>query len=179
MLKCLTAPVGSGWDWLGAREHSLKQRRACGTRARQSIQANIDSGHSTPQPVFGYGKPMRFIEDASTAINIIRGYGSGEIRINEQSIREAVILSATDLLLEPGVQVIAHLGAAQHARILSLQPELVLIGSGVRQIFPDASFAAQFLRAGIGYEVMDTGAACRTFNVLVSEERRVVAVLLP
>jgi uncharacterized protein len=121
---------------------------------------------------------MRFTEDASAAINIIRGYGSGEIRINEQSIRDAVIVSATDLLLEPGLHGVADLGATQHARIMSLEPELVLIGSGARQIFPDASFAAQFLRAGIGYEVMDTGAACRTFNVLVSEGRRVVAALL-
>jgi uncharacterized protein len=122
---------------------------------------------------------MRFTEDAPAAINIIRGYGSGEIRINEQSIRDAVILSATDLLLEPGLQGVADLGSAQHDRIMSLAPELVLIGTGARQRFPDASFAAQFLRAGVGYEVMDTGAACRTFNVLVSEGRRVVAALLP
>ena len=122
---------------------------------------------------------MRFTEDAHAAINIIRGYGSGEIRINEQSIRDALIVSATDLLLEPGLNGVADLGPAQHARIMSLEPELVLIGTGTRQSFPDASFAALFLRAGVGYEVMDTGAACRTFNVLVSEGRRVVAVLLP
>lgn len=121
---------------------------------------------------------MRFTEDASTAINIIRGYGSGEIRINEQSIRDAVIISATSLLIEAGLRSVADLGAAQHARIRSLEPELVLVGSGPRQSFPDNSFGAQFLRENIGYEVMDTGAACRTFNVLVSEGRRVVAVLL-
>jgi uncharacterized protein len=121
---------------------------------------------------------MRFTEDASSAINLIRGYGSGEIRINEQSIRDAVILSATQLLIEPGLHSVADLGAAQHARVLSLEPELVLVGSGPRQSFPDRSFGAQFLRDNIGYEVMDTGAACRTFNVLVSEGRRVVAVLL-
>jgi uncharacterized protein len=121
---------------------------------------------------------MRFTEDASTAINIIRGYGSGEIRINEQSIRDAVIVSATSLLIEAGLRSVADLGAAQHARMRSLEPELVLVGSGPRQSFPDNSFGAQFLRENIGYEVMDTGAACRTFNVLVSEGRRVVAVLL-
>jgi uncharacterized protein len=54
----------------------------------------------------------------------------------------------------------------------------VLVGTGVRQVFPAAEFAAQFLRAGIGLEVMDTGAACRTFNVLLTEQRRVVALLL-
>jgi uncharacterized protein len=52
------------------------------------------------------------------------------------------------------------------------------LGTGQRQIFPAASFRAQFLGAGIGFEVMDTGAACRTFNVLVAEQRRVVALLM-
>jgi uncharacterized protein len=121
---------------------------------------------------------MRFTEDTNPAINVIRGYVAGEIRINAQSIREAVILSATQLLIEPGLQGVADLGDSAHARLMSLEPELVLIGTGVRQQFPDASFGAKFLRAGIGYEVMDTGAACRTFNVLVSEGRRVVAALL-
>ncbi len=65
---------------------------------------------------------------------------------------------------------------ATHA--LALEPELVLLGTGERQIFPAASVGAQFLRAGIGFEVMDTGAACRTFNVLVGEKRRVAALLL-
>jgi uncharacterized protein len=53
-----------------------------------------------------------------------------------------------------------------------------LLGTGARQIFPAPSYGAQFLRAGIGFEVMDTGAACRTFNVLVAEQRRVAALLL-
>jgi uncharacterized protein len=54
----------------------------------------------------------------------------------------------------------------------------VLLGTGQHQTFPHPSFGAQFLRLGIGFEVMDTGAACRTFNVLVSERRRVVGILL-
>jgi uncharacterized protein len=64
------------------------------------------------------------------------------------------------------------------ARALALEPELVLLGTGARQIFPAASVGAEFLRAGIGFEVMDTSAACRTFNVLVGEQRRVAAMLV-
>ena len=52
------------------------------------------------------------------------------------------------------------------SRILAHEPEVVLLGTGARQTFPAADFAAQFLAQGIGFEVMDTGAACRTFNVL-------------
>jgi len=55
---------------------------------------------------------------------------------------------------------------------------VVLLGTGRRQTFPAAEFGARFLQSGIGFEVMDTGAACRTFNILVSEHRRVVALLL-
>ena len=62
--------------------------------------------------------------------------------------------------------------------VRSITGTLVLVGTGVRQVFPPPEFGAQFLSAGIGFEVMDTGAACRTFNVLVTEERRVVALLL-
>ncbi|MFI4891569.1 MAG: Mth938-like domain-containing protein [Steroidobacterales bacterium] len=121
---------------------------------------------------------MRFTEDASSGVNVIRGYAAGEIRINEQSIRDGVIVSATDLIVDPGLRSVADLSAEHHARALSLEPELVLVGSGMRQRFPEAGFGARYLSLGIGFEVMDTGAACRTFNVLVAERRRVVALLV-
>jgi uncharacterized protein len=121
---------------------------------------------------------MRFTEDASSGINVIRGYAPGEIRINEQSIRDGVIVSATDLLVDPSLRSVADLSVAHHARLLSLDPEIILIGSGMRQRFPEPEFGARFLSARIGFEVMDTGAACRTYNVLVSERRRVAALLI-
>jgi uncharacterized protein len=120
---------------------------------------------------------MHFAQDPTSGVNLIRGYAPGEIRINEQRIAGGVIVSASTLLEQPELRVVADLGPEHVARILTLQPELVLLGSGARQIFPAASFSVQFLRAGIGFEVMDTPAACRTFNVLVAEQRRAVAVL--
>jgi uncharacterized protein len=121
---------------------------------------------------------MRFTQDSSSGINLIRAYGGGELRINDDIYRGAVILSASTVITEPGVGDLNGLIALEPSRILELDPELVLLGTGQRQIFPAASFGARFLRAGIGFEVMDTGAACRTFNVLVAEQRRVVALLL-
>jgi len=121
---------------------------------------------------------MRFTQDLSSGINVVRAYGSGELRVNENIYRGAVILSASTLIAEPNIQNLDALVAIDAARILALEPELVLLGTGARQIFPAPSFGAQFLRAGIGFEVMDTGAACRTFNVLVGEHRRVAALLL-
>jgi uncharacterized protein len=121
---------------------------------------------------------MQFTEDLSSGINVIRAYGSGELRVNENVYRGAVILSASTVIAEPNIHNLEDLIAGDVSRILALKPELVLLGTGARQIFPAASFGAQFLRSGIGFEVMDTGAACRTFNVLVAEHRQVAALLL-
>jgi uncharacterized protein len=121
---------------------------------------------------------MQFTQDLSSGINVIRAYGGGELRVNENIYRGAVILSASTVIAEPNIHNLEDLIAVDGSRILALEPELVLLGTGSRQIFPAASFGAQFLRAGIGFEVMDTGAACRTFNVLVAEHRQVAALLL-
>ncbi len=121
---------------------------------------------------------MRFIRDAASGINIIRAYGGGELRINDTVYRGAVILSGTALEHEPAVLDIEALLAIDPARILAFDPEVLLLGTGARQIFPPPSFSARYLKSGIGFETMDTGAACRTYNVLVGEQRPVVALLL-
>jgi uncharacterized protein len=121
---------------------------------------------------------MRFTQDQSSGIHLIRGHGEGELRIDDAVYRGAVILSASTILSEPAIHDLNELIALDPPRILALDPEILLLGTGQKQIFPPASFGAQFLQVGIGFEVMDTGAACRTFNVLVAEQRRAVAVLL-
>jgi uncharacterized protein len=121
---------------------------------------------------------MQFTEDLSSGINVIRAYGGGELRVNENVYRGAVILSAATVIAAPNIHNLEDLIAVDVSRILALEPELVLLGTGPQQVFPAASFGAQFLRSGIGFEVMDTGAACRTFNVLVAEHRQVAALLL-
>jgi uncharacterized protein len=127
---------------------------------------------------------MRFTQDVSSGIHLVRRYTPGEIWINDQRFAEAVILTATELLVEPRLRDAADLAdaaeaAALTARALALAPEVVLLGTGVRQAFPPAAFGARFMSAGIGFEAMDTAAACRTFNVLVTERRRALAVLIP
>jgi uncharacterized protein len=122
---------------------------------------------------------MQITQDSASAINVIRGYGGGELRVNDAVYRGAVIVSPTVIISEPNVHSLQDLEQIDLARMLTLQPELVLLGTGARQIFPPPAFGANFLRAGIGFEVMDTGAACRTFNVLVMERRQVTALLLP
>jgi len=121
---------------------------------------------------------MRFTQDLSSGINLIRSYGNGELRVNENAYRGAVILSASTLITEANIHNLDELVALDVSRTLALEPEMVLLGTGEHQVFPAPAFGAQFLRAGIGFEVMDTSAACRTYNVLAGEQRRVVAMLL-
>jgi uncharacterized protein len=122
---------------------------------------------------------MRFHQDSSSASNLIRSYGTGEIKINDAAFKSAVIVSSSAIEPGPPIAAASELAAAHAAAVLALEPEVVLLGTGPRQFFPAPEFGAAFLRAGIGFEVMDTGAACRTFNVLVAEQRRVVALLIP
>ena len=121
---------------------------------------------------------MRFTQDSTSASNLVRAYGNGELRVNDNVYRSTIIVSASVVQAAPDIRSMEDLAALDPSRILSQGPDLVLLGTGPRQIFPAASFRAQFLSAGIGFEVMDTGAACRTFNVLVAEQRPVVALLM-
>ena len=121
---------------------------------------------------------MRFTQDSTSTSHLIRAYAAGELRINDDTYRETVLVTANALLRLPDIRNMNDLAGLDPKRILALAPELVLLGTGPQQIFPAASFRSQFLTAGVGFEVMDTGAACRTFNVLLAEQRRVAALLL-
>jgi uncharacterized protein len=121
---------------------------------------------------------MRFTQDTSPNVNVIRSYGPGELRINDEVFRTTTIVALTATRAVASITDAAKLDTEHAALLLELRPEVVLIGTGQRQVFPAAAFGVQFLKVGIGFEVMDTGAACRTFNVLVSEQRLVVALLI-
>jgi uncharacterized protein len=121
---------------------------------------------------------MRFSQDSSSATHLIRAYGGGELRIDDEIYRETVIVSASGVLALPQLHDMNDLSDLDPSVILAQGPEVVLLGTGLRQIFPAASFRRRFADAGIGLEIMDTGAACRTYNVLATERRRVVAVLM-
>lgn len=114
--------------------------------------------------------------------NAITGHGEGYVAVNHQQIHHAVIVMPTapaekwhvdDISLDT-----ATLKLADFEPLLALKPELIVFGSGTAFRFPDPAIMAAFAEAKIGFEVMDTPAACRTYNVLMSEGRNVVAALL-
>jgi uncharacterized protein len=93
-------------------------------------------------------------------------------------VTESLILTERQVITDWEPNQLAELTAAHLEEVLSLDPELVLLGTGARQQFPAMEILTIFHRAQIGIEVMDTAAACRTFNILVAEGRHVVAALM-
>jgi len=108
----------------------------------------------------------------------IRAISRHGIQIGDQWYRDSLILSADRLVPEWPLDKVADCTPALLEPIFELEPEVVLLGTGAKQSFPSARLIMEFYQRGIGVEVMSTDAACRTFNVLVSEGRRVVAALL-
>jgi uncharacterized protein len=120
---------------------------------------------------------MKFTLESSSRVNLIRAYSSTEIRIGEQLLHASCIITADTVIAEWGPASFAELAPAHLEKILALQPEVVLLGTGATQRFPPLPIRAAFLERRVALEVMDLGAACRTFNILVQEDRRVAAAL--
>jgi uncharacterized protein len=118
------------------------------------------------------------VSDTARSTHSIRGYGADGVRIGERTLRASLIISAERLVEDWRPAGIADLVAEDFGPVLALQPEVVLLGTGRSQRFPDHRVLAPLHAARVGVEVMDTGAACRTYNVLLGEGRRVVAALL-
>ncbi len=125
-----------------------------------------------------YGIRMKLTDEKIAGINLVRSYAPGEIRIGETVIRSSCLVKADQLVSDWRPQTIAELSVADLDAVLAMKPELVVLGSGPRQQFPAPEILGAVLSRGIGCEVMDTGAACRTYNILASEGRTVVAALL-
>ncbi|MBM4233906.1 MAG: hypothetical protein FJ160_06960 [Gammaproteobacteria bacterium] len=122
---------------------------------------------------------MRLTVTPSDTRLLIRGYATGKLRIGDREITSSVVLSATQLHTDLVPQQPAELAEADLAHVFADQPEVVVIGWAAGQTFLPAAQRRWFLERGIGIEVMELGAACRTYNVLVGDGRRVVAILFP
>jgi len=114
---------------------------------------------------------------APGAHNLITAYGAGYVAVNGQR-HGANLIVTPDRVLRWDVPSFDSLAPESFEFAKSEQLEIVLLGTGPRQRFPDPALTARLREARIGLEVMDVQAACRTYNILVAEERRVAAALL-
>ncbi|QTD43998.1 Mth938-like domain-containing protein [Ottowia testudinis] len=108
----------------------------------------------------------------------ITGYGPGWIAVGSQRIDHSVVLRSTGEWADWQCMRFEDLTPAHFAPLVASRPELVVFGSGGTLRFPRPEWIRSLIEAGIGIETMDTGAACRTYNILAGEGRRVTAALL-
>ena len=121
---------------------------------------------------------MPLAEDIVTNRHRITAYSDTTITVNDSVYRESLMLTANSVQCPWPVTSLEQLNAEILAPILELMPAVVLLGTGPQQLFPTPQIYALFGQRGIGLEVMDNGALCRTFNILVAEDRDVAAAII-
>ncbi|MEA3194924.1 MAG: hypothetical protein QOD26_3257 [Betaproteobacteria bacterium] len=120
---------------------------------------------------------MKLHQAVAAGTNTFTGYGEDYVAVNgERRSRSAIVLP--DRILDWDVAGFESLRAEDFRVFETLAIDIVLLGTGARQRFPHPRLTAALASAGIGVEVMDLQAACRTYNILVAEERKVAAALL-
>lgn len=136
---------------------------------------------------------MRFAPDKDFSSYTIRSYELGQVnlivpvseedddstgQVNELALTRSFVISPKRLIEDWAPQNISELTEEDLTQVIDLNPELVLLGTGESIEFPSPALTETLYRKGIGVEIMDTAAACRTYNVLMYEKREVVAALM-
>jgi len=121
---------------------------------------------------------MKFSEDYAVGTNVIRSFTETTIDVNNQTYKSSLIVGNHLLIDDWKISHIDEMNLQTWEDLLKHKAELIIIGTGKSLIFPHPSSYAPAIKAGIGIEFMDSVAACRTYNVLVSEDRSVLAAII-
>ena len=121
--------------------------------------------------------PLKITKETSAA-NLIRAWEPGRLLVGEQWLEGNIIVTADEIVRDWAIPNPLALSIGDLAPAIGLHPEIILLGTGATAQMPDIGLMSALAERGIGLEIMDTPAACRTYNVLVHEQRRVVAALL-
>ena len=121
---------------------------------------------------------MHFAREDDRSEGLVRAYEQGRITVGDQQYSHSLILSPGQAITLWRPQDADDLLQEDFDPVLALQPDILLLGTGSRLNFPAPRLTVRLLQSGVGVEVMDTAAACRTYNILLVEQRRVVAALL-
>jgi len=121
---------------------------------------------------------MQFMRENANDAHAIVAFGGGELRLRDRVLRGSVVVTREAVIEGWRPRGIESLALDDFEGLLALRPEVVLLGTGERQRLPSPALFADFAARGIGLEVMDSNAACRTYNVLLGESRDVALALL-
>ncbi len=121
---------------------------------------------------------MKLHLNQRTQKNIFTAHGAGYVSVNGQRYEHSLVVVPEQLHIDWSVANFDALSEAHFDYLRALQPEILLLGTGAQQKFPHPKLFQSLIAAGIGVEAMSTSAACRTYNILMSEDRKVVAAIL-
>lgn len=121
---------------------------------------------------------MKLHSDPQSSQNTITGYGIGFLEVNQTPYSHALIVQPEGEVLSWPVEEIQDLSEDHFSMISALLPELVIVGTGKKQVFLNPKILQPLIKAKIGFEMMDSQAACRTYNILMGEGRKVLAAIL-
>jgi len=133
---------------------------------------------NTPRQIKRLAEFMKLHLDNPDGRNTVTAYGPGYIAINQQRHEASLILLPDRVIEGWGAQGFDALNEADFETLRDLHAEIVVLGTGQRQRFPSPSLLRPLIDAHVGFEIMDVQAACRTYNILMAEGRKVVAALL-
>lgn len=119
-----------------------------------------------------------FTLDENNATYQVRAYQPGTIQINDKKYTRSIILAPDQLIDDWAPQSIAQLNFESFAPIVAMKPDVLLIGTGSQLVFLPIEVYGELINLGIGVEIMNTAAACRTYNALSAENRHVAAALI-
>jgi len=121
---------------------------------------------------------VKLQSDPHSGANTITGYGDGYVEINKTPYSHAVLISSDGAISDWPIKAFEDLEPGHFEQMLALKPELIIIGTGNKQHFPKPELLKPLISAKIGFEVMNSQAACRTYNILMGEGRRVLLALI-
>ncbi|MDO8926188.1 MAG: Mth938-like domain-containing protein [Sideroxyarcus sp.] len=116
--------------------------------------------------------------NTDTNMYLFTGHGEGYVAVNDRRFRQPLVVMAQGVRTDWPASDFASLEPAHFSYFLDLKPEVVLLGTGAKQQFAHPGLYRELIQAGISIEFMNTPAACRTYNILVAEDRKVVAAVL-
>ena len=121
---------------------------------------------------------MKLHLNTSTARKVFTSHGAGYVTVSGERFESPLVVTPEQVLTDWQAQSFDTLDESHFAYFLALQPEILLLGTGTQQHFPHPRLYRQLIEIRIGVECMDNTAAYRTYNILMAENRKVVAAIL-
>jgi uncharacterized protein len=121
---------------------------------------------------------MKLHTNTAAGLNTITAYGEGYVSVNGRRLEQSFLLTSTDLIENWDISVVTSLTTEALDKIGTFNCDIVVLGTGKAQVFPPREVLRSLQERRIGVEIMDSFAACRTYNILVMEGRSVALAVI-